>query len=57
VGKQAVRAAESTIKTAGESAKKAWNASEPIRDVAQDAGEKAGGVVVEAGKTAGERAG
>jgi hypothetical protein len=57
VGKQAVKAAESTIKTAGETAKKAWDASEPIRDVAQDAGEKAGGVVVEAGKSAGEVAG
>jgi ElaB/YqjD/DUF883 family membrane-anchored ribosome-binding protein len=57
VGKQAVKAAESTIKTAGETAKKAWSASEPIRDVAQDAGGKAGGVVVEAGKTAGEKAG
>jgi len=57
VGKQAVKAAESTIKTAGATAKKAWSASEPIRDVAQDAGGKAGGVVVEAGKTAGEKAG
>src|SRR5262245_29626446 len=57
VGKQAVKAAESTVKAAGETAKKAWTASEPIRDVAQDAGEKAGGVVVEAGKTAGEKAG
>ncbi len=57
VGKQAVKAAESTIKTAGETAKKAWTASEPIRDVAQDAGGKAGGVVVEAGKSAGEKAG
>src|SRR5688572_7799567 len=57
VGKQAVKAAESTIKTAGETAKKAWTASEPIREVAQDAGEMAGGVVVEAGKTAGEKAG
>ncbi|MBC7900025.1 MAG: hypothetical protein H7070_08215 [Saprospiraceae bacterium] len=54
VGKQAVKAAEGTIKTAGETAKKAWNASEPIRDAAEDAGEKAGDVVKEAGKTAGE---
>ena len=57
VGKQAVKAAESTMKTAGDTAKKAWKASEPIRDVAQDAGGKAGGVVIEAGKTAGEKAG
>ncbi|MEK7854492.1 MAG: hypothetical protein AAB288_00255, partial [Acidobacteriota bacterium] len=32
VGKQAVKAAEATIKTAEGAAKKAWNASEPIRD-------------------------
>ncbi|MGH9945977.1 MAG: hypothetical protein ACRD6X_02120 [Pyrinomonadaceae bacterium] len=54
VGKQAVKAAEDTFKTAGDTAKKAWNASEPIRDAAEDAGEKAGDVVKEAGKTAGE---
>src|SRR5215467_2203110 len=54
VGKQAVRAAEETIKTAGQTAKKAWEVSEPIRDAAGDAGAKAGEVVVEAGKKAAE---
>jgi peptidoglycan hydrolase CwlO-like protein len=41
VGKQAVKLTEDTFKTAEETAKKAWTASEPIRDVAGDAGEKA----------------
>jgi len=54
VGKQAVKAAEETFKTAGDTAKKAWDASEPIRDVAEDAGERAGGVVGAVGKAAGE---
>src|SRR5437868_420240 len=50
VGKHAVRAAEETIKTAGTTAKKAWDASEPIREVATDASAKATGAVFEAGK-------
>lgn len=54
VGKQAVKVAEGTIKTAEETAKKVWDVSEPLRDVAEDVGEKAGEVVVEAGKTAGD---
>lgn len=54
VGKQAVKAAEATIKTAEGAAKKAWTASEPLRDVAEDVGEKAADVAKEAGKTAGE---
>ncbi|MGD9588340.1 MAG: hypothetical protein AB7Q37_05355 [Pyrinomonadaceae bacterium] len=54
VGKQAVKAAEATIKTAGSAAKKAWTACEPIRDVAEDAGEKAAGAAKEAGRKAGE---
>ncbi|MCC6329295.1 MAG: hypothetical protein IT174_12315, partial [Acidobacteria bacterium] len=54
VGKQAVKAAEATIKTAEGAAKKAWTASEPLRDVAEDAGEKAADVAKEVGKTAGE---
>jgi hypothetical protein len=54
VGKQAVRAAEETIKVAGQTAKKAWDASGPIRSVAGEAGEKAGEAVFEAGKKAGE---
>lgn len=48
VGKQAVKAAESVINTAGDTAKAAWKTSEPIREAATDAGEKAGGVVIEA---------
>lgn len=47
VGKQAVRAVEDT-------AKKAWEVSEPLRDAAEGAGEFAGDVVKEARKTAGE---
>ena len=54
VGKQAVNFAEDTFKTAESTAKTAWEVSEPIRDVAEDAGEKAGEVVKEAGKKAGE---
>lgn len=52
VGKQAVRAAEETISVAGKTAKKAWEASEPIREAAGDVGLKAGDVVIEAGKKA-----
>ena len=47
VGKQAVKVAEDTLRTAEETAKKAWNASEPI-------GETAGEVVNAAGKAASE---
>lgn len=54
VGKQAVKVAEGAIKTAGETAKTAWTASEPIRDVAEEAGQKAADAVKEAGKKAGE---
>ncbi len=42
------------INTAGDAAKTAWNVSEPVRDVAADAGSKAGGVVVDAAGKAGE---
>jgi hypothetical protein len=52
VGKQAVRAAGETINTAGKAAKKAWDASEPLRDAAGDVGSKAGDAVFEAGKRA-----
>ena len=48
VGKQAVRVAEDVFTTAGDVAKTAWTVSEPVRDVASDAGAKAGGVVVDA---------
>ena len=52
VGKQAVKLTEDTFKTAEETAKKAWNASEPIRDVAEDAGEKAGNAAKDLGARA-----
>lgn len=54
VGKQAVKVAGETFKTAGETAKKVYDESEPIRDAARGAGEKAGEAVKEAGKKAGE---
>jgi hypothetical protein len=54
VGKQAVRVAEGVVNTASDTAKTAWNVSEPIRDVASDAGAKAGGAVVDAAGKAGE---
>lgn len=50
VGKQAVGVAEGAIKTAGETAKKVYDASEPLRD----AGGKAADAAKEAGKKAGE---
>src|SRR5258708_35094843 len=53
VGKQAVKVAEDVINTAGDAAKTAWNVNEPVRDVATDAGAKAGGVVVDAAGRAG----
>ncbi len=54
VGKQAVRVAEGVINTAGDTAKTAWNVSEPIRGAAADAGEVAGGVVIDAAGKAGD---
>lgn len=54
VGKQAVGAAESAIKTAGETAKKVYEASEPLREAAEEAGKGAADAVREAGKKAGE---
>ncbi len=54
VGKQAVKVAEDVISTANEAAKTAWDVSEPVRDVATDAGAKAGGVVVDVAGKAGE---
>ena len=54
VGKQAVRVAEGVIHTASDTAKTAWNVSEPVRDVATDAGARAGGVVVDAAAKAGD---
>ncbi len=65
VGKQAVKVAEGTfktaekvagetVKTAEQTAKKAWKASEPVREAAEDAGEKAGEVFDSAAKNTGE---
>lgn len=54
VGKRAVKVAEEVVDTAAGTAKTAWNVSEPLRDVAVDAGSKAGGVVVDAAGKAGE---
>ena len=45
VGKQAVGVAEGAFKTAGETAKKVYQASEPLRDAAGDAGGKAADAV------------
>ena len=53
-GKQAVKVTDDVISTANDAAKTAWNVSEPVRDVAVDAGSKAGGVVVDAAGKAGE---
>jgi hypothetical protein len=54
VGKKAAKVAEETIKTAGETAKKAWEASEPIRDAAVDA---AGETAKKAGEVFGDARG
>ncbi|CAN5501935.1 hypothetical protein BH10ACI3_BH10ACI3_24290 [soil metagenome] len=54
VGKQAVKVAGDVISTASDTAKSAWSVSEPVRDVAVDAGSKAGGVVVDAAGRAGD---
>ena len=54
VGKQAVKVAGDVIHTATDTAKSAWNVSEPVRDVAVDAGQKAGGIVVDAVDKAGD---
>ena len=54
VGKQAVNVAEGAFKTAGDTAKKVYEASEPLRDAAGEAGGKAadavGATAVEAEK-------
>lgn len=54
LGKKAVDLTESAIDTASGAAKTAWNASEPVRDVAVDAGKKTGGVVVDTAEKAGD---
>ena len=54
LGKKAVNVAGEVIDTASGAAKTAWNVSEPVRDVAADAGAKAGGVVVDTAEKAGD---
>ena len=54
VGKQAVKVAGDVIHSAGDTARTAWNVSEPLRDVAADAGSRAGGIVVDAADKAGD---
>lgn len=54
VGKRAVKVADDVVSTASDTAKMAWNISEPLRDVAADAGTKAGGAVVNAAGKAGD---
>lgn len=53
VGRQAV-VAEDVISAATDTAKTAWNVSEPVRDVAVGVSEKAGGVVVDVAGKAGD---
>ncbi len=54
LGRRAVKVTGDAANLAGEAAKSAWNASEPVRDVAADAGAKAGGVVVDTAERATE---
>lgn len=54
VGKQAVKVAGDVINTATDTARSAWNVSEPVRDVAVDASTKAGSVVVDVVDKAGD---
>ena len=54
LGKSAVKVTEDVVNAATDTAKTAWNVSEPVRDVAVDAGAKAGGVVVDAAEKASE---
>ncbi|MGE3467590.1 MAG: hypothetical protein AB7J13_11730 [Pyrinomonadaceae bacterium] len=54
IGKKAVKVTGNVFDTASGAAKTAWTVSEPVRDVAADAGAKAGGVVVDSAEKAGE---
>ncbi len=54
VGKRAVQVAEGLVSTAADTAKSAWNVSEPLRDAAADVGSKAGEAVVDAAGKAGD---
>lgn len=54
IGRRAVKVTEDAVNIAGEAAKSAWRTSEPVRDVAADAGAKAGGVVIDTAEKAGD---
>ena len=54
LGRRAVKVVEDAGTIAGDAAKTAWNASEPVRDTAVDLGQKAGGVVVDTAEKASE---
>ncbi len=54
VGKRAVKMADETVKTAEDAAKKVWNASEPLREAADEAGGRAEETFYAAGKSAGD---
>ncbi len=54
IGKSAVKITEGVVNAATDTAKTAWNVSEPVRDVAVDAGSKAGEVAIDAAAKAGE---
>ena len=54
IGRQAVKAASDVVSSANETARSAWNVSEPIRDAAGDAGKTAAGVAVDAAGKAGD---
>ncbi len=54
VGRRAVKAAEDAVTTAADTARTAWNVSEPLRDTAAEAGVKAGDAVADAAGKAGD---
>jgi len=54
IGKKAVEVAEDAYETVEDTAKKAWDASEPVREVADDARESAEEVIGSATENAGE---
>jgi hypothetical protein len=54
VGRKAVKVVEDAATSAGDAAKTAWNASEPVRDSAMDLGSKASGIVVDTAGKAGD---
>ncbi|MEZ5308325.1 MAG: hypothetical protein R2684_14360 [Pyrinomonadaceae bacterium] len=54
IGKKAVEIAEDTFETAGKTASKAWKATEPVREAAEEAGDTAGDVFETAARNAGD---